>query len=134
MKTTYEQIYQFAFAARTWLSRDEKNAERKMGYAIKRLSPRIEKIQQRYQNAREDIQIDCCSTDDKGIILRDDRGEYRFSKSELKRRNKEWQELFESAVEIKPYIATEIPDDLTDEEREAFAGFVIEGAAVAAEA
>jgi len=124
-KTTFENVLTFALTAQVWLAQNKDNENTKLGYAISRMNARIQKAQQRYNNQREDIQIDCCQTDEKGIILKDEQGQYKFTKPELKRRNKEWQDLFEKEIEIEPYFATALPDDLTYVEREAFAGFVI---------
>jgi hypothetical protein len=125
MKTTHEDLIAFSQAAQAWLDKDKANANTKLGYAIAKLHTRMKKILDRYNNAREDIQIDTCSPDEKGIILRDERGNYRYTKEGMKERNKQLQALYETPCEIEPYIATALPDDLTEIERDQFAGFVI---------
>lgn len=124
-KTTYERLINYNAHSRVWLNEDKGNAKTKLGYAISRLSPRIEKLLQRYQNESEDINIDHCATDDKGYILRDERGDYRFTRDELKKRNHARQKLFESEVEIEPYFATEVPDDLPAAFHEICLGLII---------
>lgn len=133
-KTTYENLFNFAFAAQSWLAGGKDRDKTKLGYAITRMMPRVQKLQGKYNNGVEDINIDCCATDDKGIILRDEGGNYKFTKDGLKERNKRRESLFESEIEIEPYFATDVPADLTDLEREAFYGFIIREEATAAEA
>lgn len=129
IETTYENVNRFWSVAQRWLYGDrEKTADRektKLGYAIMRLAPRVEKIQQKHQNLRDDIAIDCCSVDEKGIILRDDRNEFKYTPEKMKERNKKWQDLFETGVQIEPYYATLLPRDLNAFEQEAFIGFVM---------
>lgn len=126
VKTTYEKIVGFSMMARIWFAKDKSNENTKLGYALTKMDARLQKIQQKYNNRRVDIQIDNCATDEKGLILKDERGEYRFDKAGLKKCNEELQTLFESEVEIEPYFATQVPDSLTEAEREAFTGFVLE--------
>lgn len=133
--TTYERVFNFARTASEWLAKAEGNQNTKLGYAITRLEPRVKKVAEQYTNATDDINITHCSTDDKGNILRDEHREYKFTKDALKLRNSDRQKLFESAIEFKPYYATELPKDLTFAELDAFEGFVIkEGATSEAEA
>ncbi len=124
-KTTFERLFEFARAADGWLARDKANERTKLGYAISRMTARVKKAQERYLAAVEDINIDACATDDKGIILRDSRGDFTYTRDGLKQRNKLRQELYESEIEVEPYFATQLPDDLTEAEREAFEGFVV---------
>jgi hypothetical protein len=124
--TTYEKVFNFGLAAQLWLSAKPENANTKLGYAITRMNPRVQKIQQRYQNSIDDIHIDACATDEKGLILKDERGEYRFTREAMRTVKRRRQELFESEITIEPYFATDIPKDLSEQAREAFIGFIIQ--------
>ncbi len=127
MKTTvtYEQVNAFRMAALSWMAHDESRKDTKLGYAISRVMTRAEKLMQQMANIREDLHIDHCVVDDKSVIVHDERGNYKFTKPELKKLNVKLQQLFESSVEIEPYFATEIPAGLSFVEIEHFTGFVL---------
>ncbi len=131
MKVTHERLFgEFEPTAMVWLARGE-NAKSKLGYAIEKMRPRIKKAKETYSNLLEEINIDECSVDDKQNIIRDDDGPpddggYVFTKEGKKKRNKRRQQLWEQGIEIEVYFATTVPDDLTTQERDAFAGLVIE--------
>lgn len=58
MKTTYEKLFNYAMVAQTWLDGNKERANTKLGYAISRLSTRVQKAQQRYNEAIDDINIE----------------------------------------------------------------------------
>jgi hypothetical protein len=121
---TYQEIRTFLVIADAWAGRN--TDESKFRYAITRVLKRGSKLDSEYVEKAEDVNIDNCATDKDGVILRDDKGGFRFTKDGEKARNKARLELFHSTVEIEPHYCGEIPDSLTEEEREAFTGFVIE--------
>jgi hypothetical protein len=126
LKTTYEQLFIFARAAQAWLAKDKANPATKMGYAIHKMITRTEQHQNRYNNAVADLQADNCATDDKGVMLRDARGGLEYTKDGFKKLTKQRQALYETDIEVEVYYATLIPTDLTDVERDEFAGFVLD--------
>jgi hypothetical protein len=129
MPRTYEQILTFANAARGYLERS-KGQKTKLAYAIERVMKGYEtqttNLETAYRDKLEDIEIEHCSVDDRGNII----SPYVFTKeaqrARLKARKEASAELLKSEVDVTPYMATQIPDDLTEAEREAFAGFVVE--------
>ncbi len=127
IKTTYEKLFGYAVVASAYLAEKESRKDTKLGYAIiTRMDPRVSSAQKRYQLASEEISIDHCATDEKGIVLKDGNGNFEFTKEGLKERNKKRQELFESVeIEVEVYIATQVPDDLTPAEYDALEGFVL---------
>lgn len=137
MQKSYQEIFTFIAIANAWMQ--EHPAESKFRYALNRVLKRAAKMQADYQEAVEEINIDNCSVDEKGIILRetpagpDRAGEYRFTKDGLKARNKARTALFRSTVEIEAHLAKaeDIPE-LTLEERDYFTGFVLREEASAA--
>lgn len=126
-KTTHERMFDFIAVAQMWLAKDKGHIDTKLGYAIQRTFDRLKKPQQKFQSRRDEIHIDTCLTDEKGRILRTDRGEFEYTKEGLKERNLKVQSLFEAEIEVEPYYAREIPDGLTFAEKEAFNGFVLLG-------
>lgn len=124
MKTSWQRIAKFARAVQIYHG-EEANKQTKLGYAIKRVTSQLEKIQTDYLQRRDDISIDNAAVDSNGVLLTETDGRFRFTPEKLKTRNKQWRELDESAeFEIEPHFVSDIPE-LTDDVREAFTGFVI---------
>jgi hypothetical protein len=125
LKTTHRGIIDFLNAASLYLSTHQD--ETKLTYALNRVVKRASKIHGKYLERREELQIDNCVTDDKGKILRDADKGFQFTRDGLKKVNEECRRILDEEVEIDPYHATELPENLTQVERDAFMGFVIEG-------
>ena len=121
---TYQEINRFMGVANDWLERNPK--ETKLRYALKKEMKAATVLLTNYQDQLEDANIEHCAVDDKGVILRDERGNFRFTKEGLRARNKQINTLFKSTVKIEPYYATDLSDcEFTEDEEEVFAGFVL---------
>lgn len=123
MTTNYERILVFEQTATSYLKRDAKNQDTKLGYAILKVlkSPDYTKIKKDIQKgsialndetktAIEDAEIDLCQVDKDGSILYDVSTDkngnpnrvYKFTKDAMKKRNKKIYELkkaYENKVE-----------------------------------
>ena len=55
-----------------------------------------------YGAQRDELRLDNAATDDKGILLVDDKGEYKFTKDGLKNLTKNIQDLNEKEFDFKP--------------------------------
>jgi hypothetical protein len=55
-----------------------------------------------YNAQRDELRLDNAATDDKGIILVDDKGEYKFTKDGIKNLTKNIQDLNEKEFDFKP--------------------------------
>lgn len=99
--------------------------ENKLRYALKKTLKAAGKLWDGYNEQVEDLDIEHCATDKDGVIRLDANGHKEFTKEGLKKRNAARKVLFETAVEFTPYLAKDIPEDLTEGERDAFAGFVL---------
>ena len=115
---------------------------------IKQYEDVRDKIVKKYSDSAEDANIDFCMTDKDGAIVYDlsagqdgkQNRNYRFTKDNLRKRNekihvlkdefqsklnnfaKEWNE---KDIEIDIFICGEVPNDVTDEEKEIFNGIVL---------
>jgi len=120
--------------------------ESKFSYALKKVTKRIEKAieipREEYTEELTDNNVRLASVDDKGNIVYEvetvisangekkevKTGTPKFTIEKLREKNKLQNELAKkflaTEVEFDPYIATEIPE-LTEEEKEAFTGYVI---------
>lgn len=143
-KITIKEANEFQFAAQVYLSlhRDES----KFTYALKKVQKRIDKAAEKpkddYNEKVIDNNVRLASTDKDGNILYEvetviepsgnkkevNTGTPKFKPEALREKNKLQNELgkefLNTVIEFEPYIATEIPE-LTEEEKEAFTGYVI---------
>lgn len=130
-KVTYQEINTFLSVSFSWLNAknekgEKKNDDRsKLGWAIHRVRPRAEKLLAEYHDKVEDLRIDHCLADEKGVPIVDERGAYKFEKAELKKCNHAIQKLSQTEVEIEPHFATALPPNLSVTELLAFSGFVV---------
>lgn len=62
-----------------------KGEDTKVSQKLGKLAKKLEKHLNDYNEQVEEIRIDNASTDDKGVILKDDKGGYKFSKDGLKK-------------------------------------------------
>ncbi len=137
IKRSYKDVAEFDQQARGYLARRDakwrqENPESKVDpptskfvYAINRMLKRSQSILNDYREKVEDLNIKYCSEDEKGNVETDERGQFKFKRDELISRNKDQRVLFKTQTEIEAYHATEVPDDLTQEEKDIFAGFVM---------
>jgi len=125
VKFPWTDIIKFSQASSQYLADEASNKNTKLGYAIKRVSAQFERLQMRRTEDRNDIDVDNCATDEKGIILTEPDGRFRFTKEGLKARNLALRRLDDEGFEVEPYFATEIPEDLNEFCVEAFTKFVI---------
>lgn len=124
MKVSYQQLIEFNQVAASYLARNKN--ETKLRYALQRIQAQFPTIQQKIQLQLTEIEIDYCSEDESGNILRDSYGNLKYTKEAIKKRNAAQRGLLQRKdVEIQPHISSRIPDDLTPEEQSAFAGLVI---------
>jgi hypothetical protein len=123
MTKTNRQLINFINFARLFMQQHKEQT--KFRYALERMDKRLGKQIESYTEAVADLQIEHAATDEKQAILTDEQGNFRYTKDGIRARNKAQRELLEQPVEIEPYMATEVPDDLSDAEKQACAGFVI---------
>lgn len=123
---TYQQVHQFFAVANAWLTSPRGVKDSKFRYAVRKVFKAADALVARYQEELEELGIEHCLTDEKQAILRDDHGGFKFTKDGQRKYLAGRRKLFESSVEIAPHIVVgNVPDNLTDVEREAFAGFVL---------
>lgn len=94
-------------------------------YAIMRVLKAAKKVDEDREERLTEINIEGASSDKEGNILTDSTGQPIFNKEASKKRNIEIREILNKEVEVGVYFAKQYPDDLTDFQISAFAGFVI---------
>lgn len=142
MQVSYEKMFRFLGVARAWMEKNDEepgNPKSKLAYAMYRVFEQTDKLTQKYQNRLQDLDIEFCAVDEKGVILKDAQGLLCFKKEDLRRCNDEKRKLMEQTIEVEPYMATQLPKEFTEVELDCFDGFIldrskIESKAAAAEA
>lgn len=129
MQTTYREIATFVNTAQIWLQNHP--AQSKFRYALTKMVAQGKKRWEEFTDQGENIDIEFASEDDKKNIIFEQTVPGvpqipKYTKENALKRKAARKKLFEAvAVEIAPYLSPVVPDDLTDAEREAFAGFVL---------
>lgn len=124
-KKTNREIVDFINLAAVWLNKKDVK-ETKFIYALKKVNKRMMRLFEIYQEGIEDINVKHCAVDGDGVIKRDDRGQYKFTRDGMQNRNDEIRKLSKESVEIEPYYSNEVPLDLDEVDAETLEGFVIQ--------
>ena len=123
IKKTREEVNFFHNSALIY--RQNNNKKSKFNYALGVLLNRqTEKIQKTTKEKIEDINTEHAAVDRDGVLLRDG-DNYKYTKDEAKKRLQKIRQVWKEEVEIEPYYATDVPQDLTLSEIDAFTDFVL---------
>ena len=87
--------------------------ETKVQKKLFRLYEKIKSHHESYQAQVEELRLDNASTDDKDILLLDEKNGYKFTKENIKKLTAQVKELGEKEFEFKP-INVVNPDGLQD--------------------
>jgi hypothetical protein len=79
-----------------------KGQDTKISQKLGKVAKKLEKYINEYNEQVEEIRIDNASTDDKGVILKEEKGGYKFSKEGLKKVMKQVKELTEKEFKYEP--------------------------------
>lgn len=133
MQKTQEEISTFLGTARNYIGENcdndgkpKREDQKDLFYALRRVLVRLQKPQRKYNDKIQDLQEKYAAVDEKEMLVKDEKGEYRFKRADKLKLNEEIRNLYEKGkVEFEPYYATTLPDDLDDEVKEVFSDFVI---------
>jgi hypothetical protein len=103
----------------------EKYKGEKFEYATQKLAKKIQKAQEELFEETEDKRVELASTDEKGNILKDERGNFVFSPENLIKLNKFSREKFKKPIDLEVYYSVEVPKEITEFHREMLTGFLI---------
>jgi len=76
--------------------------ETKVQKKLFKLYEKVKPFHEEYNKQREELRLDNAATDDKGILLMDEKGEYKFNKEGVKKLTKDIETLNEKEFEFKP--------------------------------
>jgi hypothetical protein len=87
--------------------------ETKVQKKLFKIYEKVKSYHESYQAQVEELRLDNASTDDKDILLLDEKGGYKFTKENIKKLTAQVKELGEKEFEFKP-IPVVNPDGLQD--------------------
>ena len=76
--------------------------ETKIQKKLFKLYEKVKPIHEDYNKQRDELRLDNAATDDKNILLTDEKGEYKFNKEGVKKLTKDIEALNEKEFEFKP--------------------------------
>jgi len=76
--------------------------ETKVQKKLFKIYERVKSYHESYQAQVEELRLDNASTDDKDILLLDEKGGYKFTKENIKKLTAQVKELGEKGFEFKP--------------------------------
>jgi hypothetical protein len=89
------------------------NSESKTQKKLVKIYEKVKSYHESYQAQVEELRLDNASTDDKDILLLDEKNGYKFTKENIKKLTAQVKELGEKEFEFKP-INVVNPDGLQD--------------------
>lgn len=106
MQITYEKLYNDVLPALNAIDMQRKT---RLAYAAAKLGKRVEKAAQAFSEARDDLQVEHCLTDEKtGEILLTDKGQRKFSKEGQRALSAAMKAKLVEEVEIVPYFCSDV--------------------------
>ena len=76
--------------------------ETKIQKKLFKLYEKVKPFHEEYNKQRDELRLDNAATDDKNILLTDEKGEYKFNKDGVKKLTKDVEALNEKEFEFKP--------------------------------
>jgi len=77
-------------------------AETKVQKKLQKIYEKVKSHHDSYNTQIEELRLDNAATDDKGILLVDDKGGYKFNKEGVKKLSKDIDALSEKSFDFKP--------------------------------
>lgn len=129
LKTSWQKVFTFVQIANGWKAANEQK-KTKLHYAIDRVLSQVDLIQKRVNQQFEDIDDDLCMVaeegENKGAILKGKDDKPLFTKDNEKERKKRQRVVIDNEdIEIEPYLARELPEEIADYQLLAFCPFVV---------
>lgn len=94
----YEKIGLVITQINAVIGKQETKVQKKLFKFGEKLKP----YQEQYVTKVEELRLDNAATDDKNVLITDEKGEYKFSKDGLKKLREDIKKLNESEFDFKP--------------------------------
>jgi hypothetical protein len=94
----YNQLNQLVASINAVIGGQETKIQKKLFKLYEKVKPNHES----YQAQVEELRLDNAATDDKGVLIMDEKGGYKFNKEGVKKLTKDVETLNEKEFEFKP--------------------------------
>lgn len=94
----YEKIGQVIAQINAVIGKQETKVQKKLF----KFGEKLKTYQEDYVNKVEELRLDNAAADDKGVLLVNEKGEYKFTKEGLKKLREDIKKLNESEFDFKP--------------------------------
>jgi hypothetical protein len=100
MKKTYKDLYMVVAYTAANIMNESTKGQKKLALIRKKFQPYLDE----YNEKRDELRLDNASVDDKGNLILDEKGEYKFSKEGLKKLSQEVKELSDKEFDYTPIL------------------------------
>jgi hypothetical protein len=107
MKKTYKDLYMVVAYTAANMMNESTKGQKKLGIIRKKFQIYLDE----YNEKRDELRLNNASVDDKGNLILDEKGEYKFSKDALKKLSQEVKELSDQEFDYTP-IEISKPDEM----------------------
>ena len=94
----YNQLNQLVASINAVIGGQETKIQKKLFKLYEKVKP----FHEEYNKQRDELRLDNAATDDKNILLTDEKGEYKFNKDGVKKLTKDVEALNEKEFDFKP--------------------------------
>ena len=98
MKKTYKDLYMVVAYTAANIVDESMKGQKKLSLIRKKFQPYLDE----YNEKRDELRLDHASCDDKGNLILDEKGEYKFTKEGLKKLSQEVKDLSDKEFEYTP--------------------------------
>lgn len=105
----YKQIQEVSF----YINQIDTNAETKIIKKVLKIAEKLKPYQDEYNAKIQELRLDNAAVDKDGILVLNEKGDYRFNKEGIKKLQEQLKELGEKDFDFKP-IDVVNPDGLED--------------------
>ena len=100
MKKTYKDLYMVVAYTAANMMNESTKGQKKLALIRKKFQPYLDE----YNEKRDELRLDHASVDDKGNLIMDEKGEYKFSKEGLKKLSQAVKELSDKEFDYTPIL------------------------------
>ena len=97
-KKKYKDLNVLVNSINNVIGRQETKIQKKLFKIYEKVKPTHEE----YNKQRDELRLDNAATDEKGVLLLDDKGDYKFNKEGVKKLTKDIETLNEKEFDFKP--------------------------------
>jgi hypothetical protein len=100
VKKSYKDLYMVVAYTAANIMNESTKGQKKLALIRKKFQPYLDE----YNEKRDELRLDHASVDDKGNLIMDEKGEYKFSKEGLKKLSQAVKELSDQEFDYTPIL------------------------------